>query len=61
MDAELEATATGCNANALHMTRQKQLSIPGLGLHILGFKLYIDYAGPVDGVMLWILIDAHSK
>ena len=62
MDAELEATAAGCNAYALHVRDPLKTAVhpwpwptrPWVGLHI-------DYTGSVDGVMLLVLIDAHSK
>ena len=62
MDAELEATAAGYNACALHAR-----DLPKTAVHPWPWptrpwvRLHIEYAGPVDGVMLLVLIDSHSK
>ena len=62
MDAELEATAAGCNACALHARDPPKTAVhPWPWPTRPWVRLHIDYAGPVDGVMLLVLIDAHSK
>ena len=62
MDTELEATAAGCNACALHARDPPKTAVhPWPWPTRPWVRLHLDYAGPVDGVMLLVLINAHSK
>ena len=62
MDAELKAVAAGCNARALHARDPPKTAVhPWPWPTHLWVRLHIDYAGQVNGVMLLVLIDAHSK
>ena len=62
MDAELEATAAGCNAYALHVRDPLKTAVhPWPWPTRPWVMLHFDYTGSVDGVMLLVLIDADSK
>ena len=62
MDAELEATAAGCNACAQHARDPPKTAVhPWSWPTRPWVRLHIDNAEPVDGVMFLVLIDAHSK
>ena len=39
----------------------QHLSIPGYGLVSLGSTIHVDYAGPIDGKMMLVVINSHSK
>ena len=62
MDKEIENTVRSC-----HSCQQQAVSPPKGNLHPWEWpgkpwhRLHIDYAGPVEGKMLLIIVDAHSK
>ena len=62
MDAELEATAAVYNACTLHARDPPKTAVhPWPWPTHPWVRLHIDYDGPVDGVMLLVLTDVHSK
>ena len=54
-------SATALNVNNTSLLRPLQHYIPGHGRHVPWARLHLDYAGPVQGKMILVLIDAHSK
>ena len=54
-------SATALNVNNTSLLHPLQHYIPGHGRHVPWARLHLDYAGPVQGKMILVLIDAHSK
>ena len=62
MDAAIESTVQNCHA--CQLTRPQATPVPESPWPYPDApweRLHIDYAGPVDGHMILVLVDAHSK
>ena len=63
-DKDIEESVYLCNECQLNQSNPPAAPLnPGVGHqdHVIWARIHLDYAGPIEGHYLLIMIDAHSK